>query len=578
MTNMLNKLSVKQWLILLFLAVLGFTLIAPNVSALTDSDRKYLYTPFYDPDAGLCDGTSGGGHRGTNISVIGDSLTAGMRDAGQLAAKLQADRWTVKGIQGVVSDTVSLAMSRIDKNEEGIQDDLKASDTVVIALGTNPESTFGTKIDQMIKKVRDFSPNAQIYWMNAYTLDRDYGDINDAINAQAKNLKFSVIDWKAEATKNPTKYPFDGGIHHTAEGYSAKADFLVKSVAGGTTLSGNDNRTKIWNFLIEKGLSPPQAAGIMGNIQTESANTWDPTIVQGGSHSDTPPDGKNVGYGIVQWTPGTKILRAADQTGSSPGDLAFQLNLLWGQLTGTPPGDYISEKSAGDAVLAATDVREAAKAFMVKYERPADQSDTAQNHRADQAVAILAELGSTTPDGSVPAAGEADTCGNGPGNSTSASAIVKAALSYAWPAKGHGLEPKPEYAAAISQFNPGAPYGGADCGAFVATVMIATGADPDYPRVGTIAQQAYVKQHSDKYDVSENVKDVSELLPGDILIVNTGDASDQGSGHTYIFVGPQEPNGFNKADASGGDRMPNLGNAEIHDSLGRGDYIRARLK
>lgn len=74
------------------------------------------------------------------------------------------------------------------------------------------------------------------------------------------------------------------------------------AVSGGTisSLSGKDNREKIWNFLTTSGLSSEQAAGVLGNIQSESAGTFTPTVneISGGF-----PNG---GYGIVQWTGGRR--------------------------------------------------------------------------------------------------------------------------------------------------------------------------------------------------------------------------------------------------------------------------------
>jgi hypothetical protein len=154
-----------------------------------------------------------------------------------------------------------------------------------------------------------------------------------------------------------------------------------------------------------------------------------------------------------------------------------------------------------------------------------------------------------------------------------AGSIAQTAINFSWP-ESHKLQPKPEYSAALAQYNPSAPYGGADCGAFVGTVMRASGADPNYPLAVTTTQEAYVRAHPEKYDVIDSVSSTADLLPGDILIV--GSASGP-KGHTYIFVGPQ-PNGTDEASASGGDRMPNLGKADVVDSLGRGNYMRARLK
>lgn len=62
-----------------------------------------------------------------------------------------------------------------------------------------------------------------------------------------------------------------------------------------TSLSGADNREKIWNFLLAVGLSSVQAAGVLGNIEVESGGTFSPTIQQFDKAFGTGA------YGIAQW-------------------------------------------------------------------------------------------------------------------------------------------------------------------------------------------------------------------------------------------------------------------------------------
>lgn len=158
--------------------------------------------------------------------------------------------------------------------------------------------------------------------------------------------------------------------------------------------------------------------------------------------------------------------------------------------------------------------------------------------------------------------------------SADASGIVRAALEYSWP-ESHGTTPTEAYKKAYLKYNPNGP-GMADCGGFVATVMHATGADPDYPAGGTSDQEKYVRS-SGKYDVIDSVKDFNppQVQPGDIFIVNSGDGNGA-SGHTYIYVGNQPPNNYDEASASLGSRAANLGKAIPSDW--RGNYLRARLK
>lgn len=81
-----------------------------------------------------------------------------------------------------------------------------------------------------------------------------------------------------------------------------------------TELVGEDNRQKIWNYLTARGLSSIQAAGVMGNLQSESGGTWSPTV-----NEFSQPFGEG-GYGIAQWThdPGRRANLITYMTEKSP--------------------------------------------------------------------------------------------------------------------------------------------------------------------------------------------------------------------------------------------------------------------
>lgn len=135
----------------------------------------------------------------------------------------------------------------------------------------------------------------------------------------------------------------------------------------GTLVSGKDNIEKIWNYLVKKGLTDNQAAGVMGNIQQES--TFNP-FLQEKAHGFG-----GGGYGITQWTnPGrrdafvktmksklgadfTKYYTAeysteylGDQYGWTPKKVPVEINdkFLTAQL------DYLHEESKSRTVLQRT--------------------------------------------------------------------------------------------------------------------------------------------------------------------------------------------------------------------------------
>ena len=141
-------------------------------------------------------------------------------------------------------------------------------------------------------------------------------------------------------------------IAHTGGGDSCAESSV--GATGSTMLTGKDNFEMIYNFLRDKGLSPEQAAGAIGNIKQESGG--DPTIIQGGkpvnlndnkpvsewtfdSKHTKSPAGISSGWGLIQWTPGSKIIGIAKEANVS-GDiyrLGTQLEIVWWHMNNTSP-------------------------------------------------------------------------------------------------------------------------------------------------------------------------------------------------------------------------------------------------
>jgi hypothetical protein len=114
---------------------------------------------------------------------------------------------------------------------------------------------------------------------------------------------------------------------------------------------------QIMDYFVEKGLTPAQAAGIVGNMQRESG--LDPNAVEGG--------GSGPGFGLVQWSFGRRdnLENFAAQQGKPPGDLKTQLDFLWGELNGPEKATLDDFKAHPD--MSAT---QAAEAFCNDFERP----------------------------------------------------------------------------------------------------------------------------------------------------------------------------------------------------------------
>jgi phage-related protein len=133
----------------------------------------------------------------------------------------------------------------------------------------------------------------------------------------------------------------------------------------------------VWSALRSAGMTAAQAAGVMGNMQSESG--FNPWIIQGGGTSTNPAAAGSGGYGLVQWTPGAKLVPYLH--GQLP-SVASEVGALVAQLDGVGPSP---EGAAGAALRAATSPMAAADIFGLKYERYAGPP---QAGRAAQAAAI----------------------------------------------------------------------------------------------------------------------------------------------------------------------------------------------
>ena len=165
------------------------------------------------------------------------------------------------------------------------------------------------------------------------------------------------------------------------------------------------NEKKIWNYLIDKGLTPAGAAGLMGNLYAESAlsptnlqNSFEKSLdmtdaeytaaVDNGSYKSFAKD--KAGYGLAQWTYHTRkaaLLAFCKAAGASVGALDAQLDFLYKEL---------SEGYSGvlHALETATSVKTASDLVLTKFERPRDMSDKVKNKRAEYGQKYLDKYGS----------------------------------------------------------------------------------------------------------------------------------------------------------------------------------------
>ena len=172
---------------------------------------------------------------------------------------------------------------------------------------------------------------------------------------------------------------------------------LEKTYAEGKTQTPTDTTTDnakaIWDRLYAAIQNPYGVAGVMGNFYAESAlkstnlqNTYEKKLdmtdeeytkaVDNGSYTNFVND--KAGYGLFQatfWSIKESLLNYAKSKGASIGDRDMQVDWFLQAMK----NDY---KSIWTVLTTAKSVREASDAVLLKFERPADQSEAVQVKRA----------------------------------------------------------------------------------------------------------------------------------------------------------------------------------------------------
>ena len=160
-------------------------------------------------------------------------------------------------------------------------------------------------------------------------------------------------------------------------------------------LNGKTNEEKCWNYFKSKGFNDYGCAGLMGNLHAESG--FKPSNLQGtgnkklgmtdeefvialdkGSYTKEQFVYDSHGFGLAQWTYYSRkksFYEYVKSSGKSFGDLETQLDYIYKDIS----ENY---KSVFNTLKTATSVRQASDAVMLKYEKPANQSESNQKKRA----------------------------------------------------------------------------------------------------------------------------------------------------------------------------------------------------
>lgn len=122
------------------------------------------------------------------------------------------------------------------------------------------------------------------------------------------------------------------------------------------------NVEQIWNLLKSYGCTDVAAAGIIGNMGRETGGTFNPSIVEGMTYSDTIPT--TGGYGLVQYTYKgykTGLQDYCDKNGLGVNTIEGQVGYLMTIISGTQYFKKMNETQ---------DVAEATRIFQDDFEKP----------------------------------------------------------------------------------------------------------------------------------------------------------------------------------------------------------------
>lgn len=156
-----------------------------------------------------------------------------------------------------------------------------------------------------------------------------------------------------------------------------KNDFLTESEMA-------VNARYIYNYLTSRGWSPTAVCGMLGNMETES--TINPCIWQN-------LDSFNIelGYGLVQWTPSTKFTDWCSVNNYDPAHMDSALARIEWELA---HGEQYYPTDAYPLTFAEFKVSSEsasylAQAFLLNYERPANQDQPARSTQAEKWYNLL---------------------------------------------------------------------------------------------------------------------------------------------------------------------------------------------
>lgn len=409
------KSVTRKWVLFTGCLLLVFLNSSGVLFAMSAEQRHALNSGayYYDVEYGQCASDSGSSENnavvssGSKVYILGDSITVGAE------AKYRAS-FAEKEITPIINASVGRSWTgggsgrpttegSLAPGSKAVETDaqkIKDAGGIIIALGSNG-GLSANPIDTVIDTIRSKNSDAPIWWVNTAgtsewkSANLAYlGPFNQSLSQKSSLKDFEVINWFNEVNPggDPGTSPtvdksnlLADGLHPNATGQQKLASLVTKVVisGGGTNTSpstasgcvcavgssvslvGNDNVEKAFRYFVSKGLTPEQSAGILGNLIAESGVS--PTKIQGGGNSNDPHSAGGGGWGLIQWTPGSKIISVAEQAGITTPiyELGTQLEIIWWHLNNISPRGF---RDSLEHLKGTTTIEEATESFEYKME------------------------------------------------------------------------------------------------------------------------------------------------------------------------------------------------------------------
>ena len=597
--------------VLIFLTVL----LSIPASALSE-DLLDMYAQnnilFYNPEDDPCETqTTTRRSDGSDVNIIGDSITALSQN--EILEKLpnaNIDALSGTWFSEYNQEFGASGLERLST--------IGHRDVLVFAMGSNG----GVTSEDIDKLVQEAGNDTEIILMTIYYRGLEDGYVkttNEVIKQSPyRYSNITILDWYSAVKNENEKYIASDNVHPTDEGKVLFADLIQESVNSVTrmeissvTLSSPDDgsaysRLKAavkdygetamamqiewgtpWEVVMAQ-MQIESGVGTAGHAVEGATNNWLGITGSGDAGYYVSSGGRHwakyssVEKSIEAWA-GTSVLRNGYYDDAFPylsidnWDLRSFLVKMISHYA--PSSDGNNEEAYVNNILSLIDgpIKEAREAMGWP-----SSEELARQYNI--------QVGGKHPIGSE-VEGETNTVSSYSSNLFCQTAnefggnlLAQLAVNMSWPDRDHYREIKPEYQLAMKSVLGAEPtgnycgaYGGTnsgaldyyqDCGHFVATVVRYSGLDDDFPLGGTSNMESYMA-NSDIWMEIDNLGNTSNLMPGDIFVVNLVGGQNGGDGHIMMYVGDYGGD-YNLASASLCSRTANLGNVYFSDS--RGSY------